>query len=170
MKNIESSTSKFREENGVIYFSVTSDGKTGEEWIEYFAKKGYRVGDYVLRSKDFKPTAGITTEVAVLKGVLFEDKNRITKNIRAEAAKRKLLTPNAEVACLIRDKFTNEELKAMDLYCIVTMHDPINDSGVGPLLLHVHRSGDGSWLNADFGEPGSQWGRDNGFAFVVSQV
>jgi hypothetical protein len=81
----------WREENGVITFSVTSHGTTGEDWITRLESKGFRVGDYarqVLPSRDFKPTNGVTTEVAVLKGTLFEDHNRTTENIRAEADKR----------------------------------------------------------------------------------
>src|SRR5687767_5139046 len=71
----------WREEDGVIYFSVTSDGTTGEDWIKRLEGNGFRVRDYakqVLRSPDFKPTNGVTTEVAVLQGMLFEDRNRIT--------------------------------------------------------------------------------------------
>lgn len=30
----------WREEDGVFYFSVTSDGTTGPEWIERFKSKG----------------------------------------------------------------------------------------------------------------------------------
>ena len=121
----------WREEDGVIYFSVTSDGTSGEDWITRLESKGFHVGDYakqVLRSPDFKPTNGVTTEVAVLKGMLFEDNDRITKKIRAEADKRKLLKPNAELACLIREKFTDKEIEAMGLWYIVAMHEPINDS------------------------------------------
>lgn len=166
-------TRSWREENGVIYFSVTSDGTTGEEWIVRLESKGFRVGDYVkrvLRSKDFKPTNGIIYEIAVLKSELFSDSNRITKTIRKEAKNRKLSTPNAEVACLIREKFTDKELKAMGLYWIVAMHKPIKDSGGGPGLLGVPRESGGSWLGAAYGGPGGEWRRDRGFAFVVSQV
>ncbi len=163
----------WREADGVIYFSVTSDGATGEEWITRLEKKGFGVSDYaksVLRSKDFQSTSGVTTEIAVLKGMLFEDSNRIIKNIRAEAEHRNLEKPNAEVACLIREMFTDEELKAMDLYWIVAMHEPIKDSDGDPNLLNLGRNGDGQWLNAYYGRPGFKFGRGYGFAFVVSQV
>lgn len=163
----------WREADGVIYFSVTSDGTTGPQWIERLEKKGFRVGDYaksVLRSNDFKPTSGIITEIAVLKGMLFEDNNRITKNIRVEADRRKFAAPNAEVACLIREMFTDEELEAMGLYWIVVMHEPINDSDGGPTLLSAGRLGDGRWLDACSGRPDSEFDRVFGFAFVVSQV
>jgi hypothetical protein len=163
----------WREEDGVIYFSVTSDGTTGEDWIKRLEGNGFRVGDYakqVLRSPDFKPTSGVTTEVAVLKGMLFEDNDRITKKIRAEADKRKLSKPNAELACLIREKFTDKEIEAMGLIWIVTMHEPINDSDGDPRLLRAYRYDVGRWLHAYRFRPGSRWNRGYGFAFVVSQV
>jgi hypothetical protein len=95
---------RWREEDGVIYFTVTSDGTTGEEWVKRLESKGFHVGSCaksVLRSADFKPTSGVTTEVAVFNGLLFEDNER---KIRAEAERRKFEKPNAEVACLIPGK------------------------------------------------------------------
>ena len=166
-------TRNWREEDGVIYFSVTSDGTTGPQWIERLEAKGFRIGDYaksVLRNENFKPTNGVTTEVAVLKGMLFEDNKRITKNIRTEATNRSLETPNAEIACLIREKFTDEEIKAMGLTWIVAMHEPINDSDGDSSLLSADRDGGGRWLDACCDKPGSGWFRELGFAFAVSQV
>ncbi len=165
--SVSEPTRSWREENGVIYFSVTSDGTTGEDWIKRLEGNDLRIGDYakqVLRSPDFKPTNGVVIEVAVLKGKLFEDNDRITKKIRAEADKRKLSEPNAELACLIREKFTDKEIEAMGLWWIVAMHEPINDSGGGPSLLSADRFDGGRWLRAYDGGP------DSGFAFAVSQV
>ena len=95
----------WREEEGVIYLPpLITDGTTGEGWIKRLERNGFRVGDYakqVLCSPDFKPTNGVTTEVAVLKGMLFDDQSRIASNIRAYAEafrtpdKRKLSKPNA---------------------------------------------------------------------------
>ena len=161
---------KWTEKDGVVYFSVTSDGVTGEEWITRLESKGFRAGDYVknvLRSKGFKPTAGITYEVAVLKGELFSDSERITKNIRKDAKNRKFTTPNAEVACLIREKFSDKELEAMGLYWIVVMHEPIKDSDGDPTLLGANRYGDGSWLNTGYDGPDGEWVRGLGFAFAT---
>jgi len=163
----------WREQGGVIYFSVTSDGTTGEEWIKRLEGKGFRVGGYaedMLRSKDFKPTNGVTTEIAVLKGILFADSERLTKNIRTEADKRKFEKPNAEVACLIREKFTDEEIEAMGLIWIVTMHEPIKDSDGFPNLLGAYRNDGGRWLRGSWAIPDGRWDRESGFAFVVSQV
>jgi len=124
----------------------------------------------VPRSKNFKPTSGTTYEIAVLKGELFSTSNRITKNIRKEAKSRKFSSPNAEVACLIREKFSNKKLEAMGLYWIVTMHEPIKDSDGDPMLLITDRAGGPSWLGAGYDLPDIMWARSGGFAFVVSQV
>lgn len=166
-------TRLWREQDGIIYFSVTPDGTTGEEWIVRLEKRGFRVSDYaksVLRSPDFKPTTGVTIEIAVLKGTLFKDNDRITKKIRAEAAKRKLLKPNAEIACLIRETFTDDEIEAMGLVWIIIMHEPIKDSGGGPFLLGADRDGGGRWLSTARDDPEFRWSRDDGFAFAVPQV
>jgi len=170
----------WREEHGVIYLPpLISDGTTGPGWIPRLESKDFRIGDYakkVLQSSDFKPTSGVRTEVAVLKGMLFEDNDRITKNIRVKAyagtftQQRKLFDPNAELVCLICEKFTDEEIEAMGLWHIVTMHEPINDSDGGTSLLGARRSGGSRWLYACSGRPGIRWYRGYCFAFVVSQV
>jgi hypothetical protein len=166
-------TRLWREQDDVIYFSVTSDGTTGKEWIKRLEKKGFRSGDYaksVLLSPDFKPTSGVTTEIAVLKGMLFEGHDRITSKIRAFAAERQLTAPNAEVACLIREMFMDEEIEAMGLWWIVAMHEPIKDSGGDPSLLNSYRYDDGRWLNAYYVRPDDRWSDGGGFAFAVPQV
>jgi len=110
---------RWREQDGVIYFTLPpTNGTTGPQLIDRLEKKGFRLSKWakdVLNSKDFKPTTGVVNEIAVLKGVLFEDDDRITKKIRAEADKRKLATPNAEITCQIREMFTDEEIEAMGL-------------------------------------------------------
>ncbi len=164
-------TRSWREQDGVIYFSVTSDGTTGPEWIKRLEKKGFRISSYaksVLHLKDFRPTKGITTEVAVLKGELFQDTNRVTSKIRAEADKRKFTKLNAEVACLVREKFSDEEIKAMGLVLIIAMHEPVKDSGGNPILLGADRGRGGHWLSACWDGPDRRWGRVSGFAFAVA--
>lgn len=163
------------EKDGVIYFSVTSDGKSGPEWIAYLEKKGDQVGDYAKQLfcyeipyyRAFVPTSGVTYQVAVLKGMIFSDKDRVTKKIHKDAVQRKLVTPNAEIAFLIRDKFTDKEIEAMGLTWIITMHEPITDFDGCSYLLYVSRYDDRRCLNAHREYSGSQWGREDGFAFVL---
>ena len=39
-----------------------------------------------------------------------------------------------------------------------------------PNLLNANRNDDGQWLNTAYDRPDNEWNRDNGFAFVVSQL
>lgn len=168
------STSPWREEGGVIYFSVTSDGTTGDGWIRRLRNNNFRLHSYakqVLCSPDFKPTSGVTTEVAVLKGVLFEDNDRTTEKVCAEADKRNLLKSNVELACLIRDKFMDKDIKAMGLSWIVAICEPFSDSDDSPVgLMGPSLGGVGGWFCAGDGHPLRAWPRDSGFAFVLRQV
>jgi len=164
---------KYREENGVIYFKVTSDGTTGEQWIIRLEKAGFKISKQtrdLLLSKDFKTTTGVTYEIAVIKGNIFTDSNHITQKIRNEAAKRKLVTPNPEAVCLIREMFSDEEIKAVGLQWMVTFHRPTKDSGGKLFPLDTGRDCDGSWPNTDFDISDRSWCNTDGFAFVVSQV
>ena len=165
------------EQDGLVRFSVTSDGTTGPEWIKR-PKKNFRVGDYakqLLKSSDFRPTNGVTTEVVVLKGQLFSDEDRVALKIRAYAETltfegRRLVKPNPEIACLIREKFSDKDLEVMGLAWIVAMHEPIKDSDGGPRLLYAGRDDVGGWLGASWdGGPGSRWLGDGGFAFALPQ-
>mgnify|MGYP001572202345 CR=1 FL=1 len=165
-------TRSWCEQDGVIYFNITSNGRTGLEWERFCDENKYQLSPearFLLRSDDFKPTSCVTTEIAVLEGILFEDNDRITKKIHAEANKRKLEKLNAEAACLIREKFSDKEIEAMGLWWIIVMHKPIEGSGGSPYLLGAHRHG-GHWLDAYYDEPDDGWLRDFGFAFAVSQV
>lgn len=164
------------EKDGVMRFSVISDGTNGKDWVTRLRSKRFAVSDLaekVLLSPDFKPTSGVTTEVAVLRGTLFEeDDSRTTSEIFAEAERRKLLRPNAEVACLIREKFADNEVRraAGSMWGIVVMHEPINDFAGDPYLLTVDCLHVSRYLIVYSGKPVDKWGRASGFAFAVSQV
>lgn len=164
---------KWTESDGVIYFSVTSDGTTGEKWVTRLEDNGFRVGDCAkrqLRSPNFKPTRGVTTEVAVLKRMLFQDSQLDTKTIRDFASTRNLSAPNAEVACLIREKYLDDEMNSMLLKRITVMHEPIMDYDGDPSLLAVGHEEISHLLGAHIDTPGFLWGcRAIGFAFAVSQ-
>jgi len=165
---------RWREVDGVIYITVTLDKPTaGDKWISRTETNGNRAGDYVksvLRSKKFKPSVAGTYEIVILKGSLFEDDDRITQNIRTKADEMKLVKPNADISCLIREQFTDKEIEAMGLWWIVTMHEPIEDSGGSPDLLAAFRDDGGRWLFACSVYPDGRWDREGGFAFLAPQV
>ena len=159
---------KWQEKDGVITFTVTSDGTTGPEWIKRLEKGGFRVGDYAKQLlKKMDTTDGVTTDVTVLKGELFSDNDRVTSKIRAEAESRGLTEPNPEIACLIRELFTDKELEEMGVWSMVAMHEPIEDADGYSVLLSADRGGGGRWLGTYYGRPDHRWHRDNSFAFAA---
>lgn len=153
--------------------SVTSDGSTGEIWIEKLRAKGFHVGDYaksLLTSNEFEPTNGTQHRVIILKGFQFEDRHRTSRDIRGHAQCCGLSTPNAEVACLIREKLSDEDIESLGLQWIVVMHEPIISIIHEPSLLRITRRDEGRWIYAGGGFPNDKWGRDAGFAFVKKEI
>jgi hypothetical protein len=165
---------RWGEVDGVIYLTVTLDKPmAGNKWIPWVETKGDRAGDCaksVLRSKKFKSSVAGTYEIVILKSSLFEDNDRTTQNIRAKADEMKLVKPNADIACLIREQFTDKEIEAMGIKWIVAMHEPIEDSAHRPRLIAVCRYGNSRWLAAYRCYPGDVWACGFGFAFFPPQV
>lgn len=161
------------DDEGNIHFTVTSNGMTREQWETHLERRNWRISDYgrqVLRRASEAPTNGVTYNIVVHPSKKISGSDRITKKIRAAADKKGWLKPHWEVACLIRDTFTDEQIEQMGLWYIVTMHEPIKDSDVGPDLLLSRRDGDGRWLGGVNSRPDGSWSDDGGFAFAVPQV
>jgi hypothetical protein len=167
---------KYYMEGDLFYIEAVSDGTTGEQWIVRLEWIGYRVSEYakeLLRSEDFVPTSGKTYRIAVLPGRLFSDYDRTTSNIREEAVRRGLETPNPEVACLLRVLLSNYDIEAMGLRKIAVMHERVEDSHGRQAFLGLDRDDDGGvgrWLAANLGMPCLRWHSGRGFAFVVPQA
>lgn len=160
---------RWRERDGVIYFSVMSDGTTGGEWAARLRGEGFHMDNNAqnaLHSPDFKPTNGVACKVAVLKGTLFSDADRDMKNVRAEAARRNLKKPNAEVACLTRQFLTDEDLEAMGFGSLVIVHNLIK----GSHLFGIARTVGGRRFYVCKVTPDTRWHYEVGFAFAVSQT
>ncbi|MCG2694471.1 hypothetical protein L6261_00075 [Candidatus Parcubacteria bacterium] len=164
------------DEDGAIRFSVTGLGLTGKQWIERSESKGHDLSVWakdVLSSPDFVPCeAGKVYNLAILPGVLFSDENRTTVKIRAEGDRRGLFHGKnlpTEIGCLICENFTNEEIKQRGLSLLITMHEPVKDSGSDPFLLGSYRDGVEFWLRADYDKSDYRWPREFGFVFLASQ-
>lgn len=145
---------------------------TGSQWIGRLKAAGHNFSDcakQLLLSPDFVPTSGVTTKIVVLPGSLWTDSDRLTSNVRTAATDRTLVKPNAEVACLVRMMFTNEEINTMGLRWLVIMHEPIKDAGGDSHLLTVSAD-DSDWLYAYCVDWAYLWYRQNGFVFAVPQV
>lgn len=157
-----------------LWKSITSVGKTGEEWITRLESNGFRVGDYakkLLRNAAVTTTTGTVYDLVVIKGEEFPtDAARTNEAIRALAKSRGYLTPPIEVAPLLRESITDKEIEEMGLYALIVMHEPVADADGGLRLLGVDRRDGGRWLFAFFGSPQCLWFRDDGFVFLAPRT
>lgn len=158
-----------------VRFTVTSDGASGKAWLKRLEKKGFCLSTNAIEliySRNFRRAKGVNREyeVVIIKGSFWNtDAERTTANIRAEAEKRKLWKPNAELAFLIREKFTDKELQAMGLEWVMVMHEPITPNNLySPYLFNVSRANDGYWLDGNWVASYLCWACTGGFAFVSS--
>lgn len=164
---------KVTEKDNIIYITLTSNGMGGPEWEAHFDRRKIELSTNarkILNSPQFKATkAGTAKPTAIIKGELFPDSDRLTKNIRAKASELKLKKPDIELGCLIRDAFPNKQINDLGLNWIVDMHEPVEIDGY-PNLLTAYAGGAVPGLDAFYGGPGGSWGRGGGFAFDASQV
>ena len=159
--------------DGVIYVAFVSNGRSGTEWEAHFDCRGIELSlnaRKVLNSPKFKTSrAGTAKPVAILKGEMFSDGDRITKNIRAKATELKFNKIDIETECLIRDGLTNKAINSLGLNWIVGMHEPVDIDG-DPYLLTAFASDAVPWLGTRCDCPVHRWRRGDGFAFDASQV
>jgi hypothetical protein len=147
-------TRSWHEYGRVIYFTVESDGTAGPQWIKRLTKKGFTVSRSarkILRSSAFKPTKQIVYKIVAFRGELFGNQN-LTKEFldkevlyQGEQFPTKVCeVPTMEVGCLIREKFSDEDLKEMGLERMFIMHRPAKTSRYFRfLLLTIPSQGDG---------------------------
>jgi hypothetical protein len=156
--------------DGIIRLTLTSDGTSGPEWVKRLWHCGVHLSPgslYLLHSPDFKPTSGVTVEIAVVRRILFPRGQRSNRDIVSAAAKRKFRLLHPEMACLLREKISNKDVEDMGLWWIFTMHEPIKDDRDDPRILIVGRERNGC-LSAEYYDLDS--GRDigDGLAFGAS--
>jgi len=150
---------------------------SGQDWIKHFQVKGINIGHYVqmILIAGFMPSKkGTVYNLVIVKGELFSDNNRTTSKIRENAYLSGMYKPeNVEIACLVREMFTDEEIEKMGLYWIVTMHEPVTISGRCSFLLGMDLRGRSSgklWFNVYDDKSNNIWDRETGFVFKVPQT
>lgn len=161
------------EEDGTVRLKLTGIGLTGLEWEKRLESKGFKLSKSakdLLNSPDFTSCEKDKVyEVVILSGKLFSDRRRTTKNILAEGDCRGLIHGSVlpiEIACLIRENFSNEQFKKIDINWLTTMHEPIEDHYGGLHLFSMDRGDDGFWLSADYAILEGLWRSGDGYIFL----
>ncbi|MEX0931707.1 MAG: hypothetical protein WDZ88_03070 [Candidatus Paceibacterota bacterium] len=137
----------WHKKEGFVYFTVTSENMTGEDWITWYKNKGIDLEDDVkclLRSEHFKPTSGVTTRVVLSPGSSLLMRERLKIECLDEAlCAHGYMTPNIELGFLMDKKFAKKEIaEDMGFNYITVMHDPVHIAGPDQRLVYVSSSAD----------------------------
>jgi hypothetical protein len=167
-----------KNEHGHYIIEVTGRNLTSEAEIELLTAAGFRIGGYaksMLTSTNpdsydanHRLEDGKIYKVALVPGREVKE-NRTTANRLAYGQSFGYGKPFAGIMPRIRESITDKQMEQMGIWYIVGLHDPIEDSGGYPSVLGSSRNGVGLWLRSGWGGPGSDWGDDGAFAFVVPQ-
>jgi len=117
----------WREKDGVVYFSVTSSGTTGPEWVKKIENRGSNFNVSIkkfLLSSDFKPTYGQQTGVGILRNDVIDPELITADSICTAGRNRGLWSPRPELALLIWEALLIRDFEAMKLSSVLVMHEP----------------------------------------------
>jgi len=151
----------------VSFFRVASQGRSSEELISGKKSSGCFVNDWargVMNSPAFITTDGRNYKSVIIRGDEFEDDDRSTWRIREKALKLGYRTPLAEVAPLLEEQVTDQDIREMDLWGLVVMHEPILVGG-HPFLLSFRK--EPRFFGVSRGTPHALWSRRLGFVFLA---
>lgn len=154
-------------------FLVTSDGRTGEQFIAEFEAMNCKVGEeakQLLRSDKFVATNNKTYRLGIIFSSEFEDSDRTNENIRAESVHRGWIKPTMEHACLLRKLLSSREIEQMGVHSLVVMHEPMVVSDDDPpCVLSISRIGEDPRLDVSLCRPNITYNWTNAFVFLVPQ-
>ena len=166
---------KDNEGDSIIRFTVTSNGRSGSEWIEFFEKHKYIFHqgipshydvEKLLNCNIFIPTKNVNYEVVILKGNIIKNScDRYFDRFLGESRKRKYEQASREIFCLIREKFTDQEIENMGLRSIITTHKSHRDPKGHRYNLAINLDEgleDISAINLEY-----KLGWNDGFAFIM---
>ncbi|MGB3073013.1 MAG: hypothetical protein WBB68_02010 [Candidatus Moraniibacteriota bacterium] len=168
------------DKHGRILVTLTGRGWTNEEWFKHGEAVGMNFTKWardILGKPDYnekhrlEPGKQYTVALLFGKKEFDTDVERTTANLRARGERDygKSDDLRGELALLIREAISDEQLERWGIYYIAVLHEPILVSGGSPGILGSHRFDDGQQVVAFYAGPGFSWGGGGAFAFPVSQ-
>lgn len=168
------------DKHGRILVTVTGLGLTGAEWLARLDAAGFKLTEWardVLTRPDYdakhRLEAGKSYTVALMFGKkeFATDTERTTANLQAcgERDYGKSEDLRGELALLIRETISDEQLQRWGIWYIAVLHETITDSGGHADVLASDRSGGGRQVYACYDHPVHDWLGAGAFAVPVSQ-
>ncbi|QQR78946.1 MAG: hypothetical protein IPJ68_01590 [Candidatus Moraniibacteriota bacterium] len=168
------------DKHGRILVTLTGRGWTNEEWFKHGEAVGMNFTKWasdILGKPDYnekhrlEPGKQYTVALLFGKKEFDTDVERTTANLRARGERDygKSDDLRGELALLIREAISDEQLERWRIDYTAVLHEPIISSGGNPSILGSDRFDDGQQVRAYVGGPGDRWGGLGAFAFPVSQ-
>ncbi|MDP3957396.1 MAG: hypothetical protein Q8Q10_02750 [bacterium] len=168
-----------KDQYGRILITVTGSGLLNEEWGPRLKSGGFVLEQRdldVLNQPDYNENHRLVpgkqyTVALVLGKEVSKDAERTTAHIRqlGERDYGKSSDLRGELALLIREAISDEQMKRWGIHYIAVPHELIRDSVGQHGIFAARRMGDGREVHVYFDYPGACW-RDRGaFAYPVSQ-
>ncbi|QQR78371.1 MAG: hypothetical protein IPJ68_04820 [Candidatus Moraniibacteriota bacterium] len=168
------------DKHGRILVTLTGRGWTNEEWSKHGETGGMNFTKWardILGKPDYnekhrlEPGKQYTVALLFGKKEFDTDTERTTANLRARGERDygKSNDLRGELALLIREAISDEQLERWGIYYVAVPHEPIIDSDGSPDFLASYRYVVGQQLLAYCAYPGHYWHDDGAFAFPVSQ-
>lgn len=130
----------FTIQHGTIVFKVATLGTEGPYWEKRLTELGVVMSGkarHLLHSPKFIPMEkACSRRVVIFMGRYFEEHNRTILNARRTSNKSGWMGPSPDLACLILNKFNEDDVRKME-HSIIVLHDPINDENEVPHVFIV---------------------------------
>lgn len=158
------------EKNGIIYFSVYSEGLSPQQWLKYFSGNNIILSariKNILLSVRFKATVG-ERKFAIVDGDRFSDDERTLTNVKNFAHSKKFHRLNAENICLLRKALSDEDLERLgfrDIVVVRTGYKFGQKVYLGQISRREIDKNRGCGITTTDARPDKLFGQKKGFAF-----
>lgn len=167
-----------KSEDNIHVFSGT--GRLASEWQDIFAKeKKHSISDWATRAisgfdydakhrlargRKYKVRLLFMRDIADASRRSIEEMNRLAGRLCGKKASMGL---KAELAFLLRERFTNQDLCGLNVTRIIVPHPPLYTYGDELCWLRIDGFDKGSNVGTENVEPGSAWDDQAAFAYLV---
>jgi hypothetical protein len=161
-------------------YTFSGTGRVASEWQDIFAKEGkHSISDWAIRAisgidydakhrlargRKYKVRLLFMRDIADASRRSIEEMNKFAAHLCGKKASVGL---KAELVFLLRERFTNQDLRELNISRIIVPHPPLYTYGDELCWLRVDGFDKGSNVGTENVEPGSAWDDQAAFAYLV---
>lgn len=148
-----------------IVTSVLTDGMSGNKLIKRLENRNIILTEeakIIMKLKTFTPTKDLRINIEILRGAKFKAGFKLSE-VKKFAKDQYLLIPSIEIAFLMREQISYNDMEEMRLKRIIVMHRPCKCR-----LLSLELDGYAPKI-ATVKTDCADWRQSDGFAFVINK-